>query len=376
MKITQINSQEILDSRGNPTIETKVTASNGQETLSAVASVPSGASTGDFEAYELRDGDKSRFGGKGVLQAIKNVEKVIFPVILGMDVTKQFEIDQKMLDLDGTDNKSNLGANAILSVSMAVARLGALSSDTPLYSYIAKMSENTASVPRAYFNIINGGMHAGNKIAFQEFMISPNLVNFTDNYRAAAEIYQTLKKDLTKKFGGVATLLGDEGGYAPNDFKQAGDALDIIIYAIDEAGYTGKVDIAMDIAASEFYNTKTEKYDLGFKMTSGEKDQFSLTHEKSATEMTEYYMELIEKYPIISIEDPFDQSDFRSFAILLEKVENRGVQIVADDLTVTNPKRIQKAIDSKSADALLLKINQIGTISEALKSAKLARSDG
>jgi enolase len=376
MKITQINSQEILDSRGNPTIETKVTASNGQETLSAVASVPSGASTGDFEAYELRDGDKSRFGGKGVLQAIKNVEKVIFPVILGMDVTKQFEIDQKMLDLDGTDNKSNLGANAILSVSMAVARLGALSSDTPLYSYIAKMSENTASVPRAYFNIINGGMHAGNKIAFQEFMISPNLGNFTDNYRAAAEIYQTLKKDLTKKFGGVATLLGDEGGYAPNDFKQAGDALDIIIYAIDEAGYTGKVDIAMDIAASEFYNTKTEKYDLGFKMTSGEKDQFSLTHEKSATEMTEYYMELIEKYPIISIEDPFDQSDFRSFAILLEKVENRGVQIVADDLTVTNPKRIQKAIDSKSADALLLKINQIGTISEALKSAKLARSDG
>jgi enolase len=376
MKITQINSQEILDSRGNPTIETKVTASNGQETLSAVASVPSGASTGDFEAYELRDGDKSRFGGKGVLQAIKNVEKVIFPVILGMDVTKQFEIDQKMLDLDGTDNKSNLGANAILSVSMAVTRLGALSSGTPLYSYIAKMSENTASVPRAYFNIINGGMHAGNKIAFQEFMISPNLGNFTDNYRAAAEIYQTLKKDLTKKFGGVATLLGDEGGYAPNDFKQAGDALDIIIYAIDEAGYTGKVDIAMDIAASEFYNTKTEKYDLGFKMTSGEKDQFAMNHEKSATEMMEYYMELIEKYPIISIEDPFDQSDFRSFAILLEKVENRGVQIVADDLTVTNPKRIQKAIDSKSADALLLKINQIGTISEALKSAKLARSDG
>lgn len=294
-----------------------------------------------------------------------------------MEAAKQSEIDQKMLDLDGTENKSKLGANAILAVSMAVARVAAGDLEMPLYKYISQISGKESSVPRAYFNIINGGVHAGNKIAFQEFMISPNLGNFAENYRAATEVYQTLKNILKEKFGGAATLLGDEGGFAPDDFKKADDALDTIMEAIDTAGYNGKVDIAMDVAASEFYDTENEKYNLGFKMSEEEKSQLSLLNkEKSAGEMVDYYLKLVEKYPIASIEDPFDQSDFDSFAVLLEKLENRGVQIVADDLTVTNPIRIQTAIDKKSANCLLLKINQIGTITESIAAFNLAKSDG
>jgi enolase/beta-phosphoglucomutase-like phosphatase (HAD superfamily) len=562
--------------------------------------VPSGASTGEFEAHELRDGDMQRFGGKGVLKAIENIGKIIAPELIGMDVTEQEKIDKKMLELDGTENKKNLGANAILAVSMAVCRAAAISKNLPLYKYISKISENNfekkdgkkikaivfdvdgvivdspkiknkvfrkvyldflnlteeeieripkmlnkkltlefindnlkkidleetkeflygellkaedrfnlnhtvskfiddnkdnflfftntamsedsnkrvlkkhniydkfdgifdfdngskrdnlktimkdhaldndeilfiddslgqindvkdlgtktfhfqnwdadlekevvffdfdrkktdSKISRPFFNIINGGMHAGNKIAFQEFMISPNLESFEKNYQSATEIYQILKKNLKKDFGGAATLLGDEGGFAPNDFKKAEEALDKIMIAIKDAGYENKVDIGLDVAASEFYKVKEVNceareatlgcseqstgregalgyidgnYDLGFKMENPEI--------KSSDEMIDYYLELVEKYPIISIEDPFDQGDFGSFAKLTEVLREKKVQVVADDLTVTNPKRIQKAIEQKSANTLLLKINQIGTITESIGAFNLAKSD-
>jgi enolase len=289
-------------------------------------------------------------------------------VLIGMEVNEQKRIDKKMLELDGTENKSNLGANAILGVSMAVCRTGSISENLPLYKYISKIaltSGNKQKISRAFFNIINGGMHAGNKIAFQEFMISPNLENFEENYRAASEIYQTLKGNLKKDFGGASTLLGDEGGFAPDNFKRAEEALDKIMEAISDSGYENKVDIALDVAASEFY--EDEKYNLGFKMEN--------SNIKSSEEMINYYLELVEKYPIISIEDPFDQNDFDSFAKLLERLMDKNVQIVADDLTVTNPGRIQKAIQKKSANALLLKINQIGTITESIEAFDLAKSD-
>jgi enolase len=329
--------------------------------------VPSGASTGDFEANELRDGNEKRFGGKGVLKAIENIEKIIAPEIVGMSVLEQKEIDKKMLKIDGTENKSKLGANAILAVSMAVTRLGAIASELPLYKYIQKISgnENEIALPRPFFNIINGGLHAGNKIAFQEFMISPNLGGFQENYRAGAEIYQSLKKILKKEYGGASTLLGDEGGFAPDNFYSAEEALDKIMEAVSDAGYEGKVDIALDVAASEFY--KNGKYNLGFKT---EKNDI-----KTSEELIGYYLDLIEKYPIVSIEDPFDQGDFASFAALRALAKKSNVQIVADDLTVTNPERIKKAIENKSANALLLKINQIGSITESIEAFKLAKSD-
>lgn len=363
MKIKEINAIEILDSRGNPTIECEVILEDGKK---AWASVPSGASTGEFEAYELRDGDKKRFWGKGVLKAIENIEKIIAPEIVGMEVCEQEKIDKKILELDGTENKKKLGANAILSVSMTVCRAAALSKGLPLYKYISEISGNKYYISRPFFNIINGGTHAGNKIAFQEFMISPNLENFEQNYQAASEIYQILKSNLKKDFGGVATLLGDEGGFAPDDFERAEEALDKIMAAINDAGYEGKVDIALDVAASEFY--KKGGYNLGFKMTE--------PNIKTTEEMLDYYENLVGRYPIISIEDPFDQSDFESFAKLLERLKDKKVQVVADDLTVTNPERIKRAIREKSANALLLKINQIGSITESIEAFKLARSDG
>ena len=315
---------------------------------------------------ELRDGGE-RFDGKGVLKALENIEKKIAPEILGMDVLEQEKIDQRMIDLDGTNNKSNLGANAILGVSMAVARLGAMAKKEKLFEYIANLAKTPRQdlgVSRPYFNIINGGVHAGNKIAFQEFMISPNLGSFKDNYRAGSEIYHTLQGILKDKFGGEATLLGDEGGFAPNNFEREDEALDILMQAIQEAGYEKRVDIALDVAASEFF--KDGKYNLGFKMA---KDNF-----KNTKEMIEIYQNLIDKYPIISIEDPFDQTDFKSFANLREKIEDKKVQVVGDDLTVTNPKRIQTAIKYKSCNALLLKLNQIGTVTEAIEAFNLANS--
>jgi enolase len=373
MKIKQIKAREILDSRGNPTVEVEIFGEEksffNKKEIKAWSSVPSGASTGDFEAIELRDGNKKRFHGKGVLKVIKNIEESIAPALIDMDVTAQKEIDKKMLELDGTDNKANLGANAILGISMAVARLGAMTKREKLFEYIARLAgQDSAKVEivRPFFNVINGGNHAGNKIAFQEFMISPNLGSFKENYRAGSEIYHTLQKILKARFGGAATLLGDEGGFAPNDFKRENEALDILVEAINQAGYEKRVDIALDVAASEFY--EKEGYNLGFKT--------SESNLKSTEEMIEIYKELVEKYPIISIEDPFDQTDFKGFAKLKQELSERKIQIVGDDLTVSTPSRIQTAIDTDSCNALLLKVNQIGSVTEAIKAHQLAQSAG
>jgi enolase len=380
MKIKQIKAREILDSRGNPTVEVEIFGEEkslfSKREEKAWASVPSGASTGDFEAIELRDGNKKRFHGKGMLKVVKNIDEIIAPALIGMDVTLQKEIDEKMLELDGTDNKANLGANAILGVSMAVARLGAISKRQKLFEYVAGLADREISeieIVRPFFNVINGGNHAGNKIAFQEFMVSPNLGSFKDNYRAGSEIYHTLQKILKAKFGGASTLLGDEGGFAPDDFKREKEALDVLMEAIREAGYEKRVDIALDVAASEFF--VDGNYDLGFKMVKTPSIPLQKGgHIKTTDEMIEIYKELVIEYPIISIEDPFDQTDFEAFAKLKAVLTEKKIQVVGDDLTVSTPSRIQTAIDKKSCNALLLKVNQIGSVSEAIEAHQLARS--
>ena len=374
MKIQKINAREILDSRGNPTVEVEILAEENKifgkgRSIKAWSAVPSGASTGDFEAVELRDGNQKRYKGKGVLTAIKNIKEEIAPVLEGVSVLEQKEIDQRMIELDGTKNKARLGANAILGVSMAVARLGAITHNQKLFEYIAELADvdiSKLSITRPFFNIINGGKHAGNQIAFQESMISPNLGTFAENYRAGSEIYHTLQKILKSKFGGVATLLGDEGGFAPNDFQRENEALDILVQAIAEAGYEKRVDIALDVAASEFY--QDGKYNLGFKMA---ENNF-----KTTAEMIEIYKNLIKDYPIISIEDPFDQTEFEAFAQLRAELAEEKIQIVGDDLTVSNPSRIKTAIEKKSCNALLLKLNQIGTVTEAIEAHQLAKKAG
>lgn len=381
MKIKQIKAREILDSRGNPTVEVEVFGEEkslfNKREGKAWASVPSGASTGDFEAVELRDGNKKRFHGKGVLRAIKNINETIAPTLVDMDVTAQEDIDNKMLELDGTKNKANLGANAILGVSMAIARLGAIAKNQKLFEYIAELAgrdKSDVDVVRPFFNVINGGNHAGNQIAFQEFMISPNLGSFKENYRAGSEIYHTLQKILKKKFGGASTLLGDEGGFAPDDFKREDEVLEVLMEAIREAGYEKRADIALDVAASEFY--EDGKYNLGFKMTSSSGSSFEDGMIKTTEEMIEIYKNLVEKYPIISIEDPFDQTDFKAFAKLKAELAEQKIQVVGDDLTVSTPSRIQTAIDTDSCNALLLKVNQIGSVTEAIEAHQLAKSAG
>ena len=359
--IQKIHAREILDSRGNPTIECEMTLDNG---LKAWSSVPSGASTGIHEAHELRDGG-DRLNGKGVKKAIENIHTVIMPALIGMNPVDQSIIDTKMLELDGTANKSVLGSNAILAVSMCVTRLGAYSQGKKLYQHIAELSGQTPAMVRPFFNVINGGMHAGNSLPFQEFMISPNMGSFDKNYYAAAEIYSALKKNLKTAFGGAATLLGDEGGFAPDHIENIYQVLDLLMQAITDAGYMDRVDIGLDVAASEFFEDGV--YNLGFKT--------EIENKKYVADMITMYQDICEKYPITSIEDPFDQDDFAAFAQLRELLEERGVQVVGDDLTVTSPIRIERAIDQKSCNSLLLKINQIGSISEAIEAFKLAKSD-
>jgi enolase len=370
-KIKKIKGREIIDSRGNPTVEVEIIAEENalykRKILKAWAQVPSGASTGKYEAIELRDGEKE-YNGKGVKKAIKNIDKIIFPALKNINVTKQERIDGILIGLDGTKNKSNLGANAILAVSMAIARLGAMAKNKKLYEYINSLSINDTDekfeLPRPFFNVINGGVHAGNKMPFQEFMISPNLGSFEKNYKAGVEIYQKLKEILKEKYGGLSTLLGDEGGFAPDDIDNPEDVFKILNKAVKRAGYENKVDYAIDVAASEFY--KNDNYDLGFK----EKKR----NQKSVLDMIEIYKKIVKKYPIISIEDPFNEDDFLAFAQL--KKELKKVQIVGDDLTVTNKERIQKAINNQSINALLLKLNQIGTVSEAIEASNLAKKQG
>lgn len=352
-KIKDIKAREILDSRGDPTVEVKVILESG---LEAKAAVPSGASTGSREAIELRDNEQ-RYLGKGVLKAVDNINNKIKPQLIGKDPLNQRQIDEIMLRLDGTDNKAKLGANAILAVSLAIYKLAALVKKVPFYRYIGKGKE----LPVCMMNILNGGKHGDNGLDFQEFMIIPNTNTVHKRVQMGSEIFHHLKKVL--KENKYSTNVGDEGGFAPN-LKYNTDALDYIIKAIENAGYKPKedVNIALDVAASEFY--EDGKYFLKGENKSYTTDQ-----------LLDYYKNLIEKYPIISIEDPFDENDWEGFTKITKLLGDK-IQIVGDDLFVTNKKYLQKGIDLKAGNAILIKINQIGSITETLDTIQLAKDNG
>ena len=364
LPIRDIYAREILDSRGNPTIEVEVLVG---ESIIGRASVPSGASTGQFEAVEIRDGEE-RYNGMGVENAVDHVNAVIAPEIIGMNVFAQNEIDEYMLHLDGTGNKSNLGANAILGVSMAVARAGALALEMPLFRYLG--GSNSKRMPVPMMNILNGGKHADNTVDFQEFMIMPVGAScFREALRMGAEIYHALKELLKQK--GMSTGVGDEGGFAP-DLPNAKATLELIVDAIQKAGYQeGKeVVIALDVAASELYDKKTKRY-----LFEGESKMCQENVSRSVFDMIEYYKELVEKFPIVSIEDPLDEEDWEGWEMLTNCL-GRKVQLVGDDLFVTNKSRLQKGIERKVANAILIKVNQIGTLSEAFETIELAKKSG
>ncbi|ENN72673.1 enolase [Dendroctonus ponderosae] len=365
MPIKSILARNIFDSRGNPTVEVDLVTDLGLFR----AAVPSGASTGIYEALELRDNDKSRYHGKSVQKAIDNVNKSIAPELLkaGLEVTQQTEIDEFLIKLDGTENKSKFGANAILGVSLAVCKAGAAKKGIPLYKHIAELAGNKDIIlPVPAFNVINGGSHAGNKLAMQEFMILPTgAANFTEAMRIGTEVYHHLKKVINNKFGLDATAVGDEGGFAPNILNNK-EALDLINDAIAKAGYTGKVEIGMDVAASEFY--RDGQYDLDFKNPASDKSKW-LSPEK----LQALYQDFIKDFPIVSIEDPFDQDDWNAWTSITAAT---NIQIVGDDLTVTNPKRIQTAVEKKACNCLLLKVNQIGSVTESIRAHLLAKQNG
>lgn len=365
MPITKIFARQIFDSRGNPTVEVDVTTDLGLFR----AAVPSGASTGIYEALELRDNDKTQYHGKAVTKAVNNVNNEIAAQLIAQnfEVTQQTEIDEFMLNLDGTDNKNKLGANAILGVSLAVCKAGAAKKGVPLYQHIADLAGNTNIIlPTPAFNVINGGSHAGNKLAMQEFMILPTgASSFTESMRMGTEVYHHLKAVIKKQFGLDATSVGDEGGFAPN-IQNNKEGLELIRKAIDLAGYTGKVEIGMDVAASEFF--KESKYDLDFKNPNSDPKDWI-----SSGELADLYREFIRDYPIVSIEDPFDQDDWQAWTDLTASVD---IQIVGDDLTVTNPKRIQTAVEKKACNCLLLKVNQIGSVTESIRAHNLAKANG
>jgi len=345
--VTSVRAREILDSRGNPTVEVDIVTESG---VVGSASIPSGASTGIYEAVELRDGGK-RFGGKGVTKAIETIVKTIQPKIMGMDIRHQEDIDYTMIELDGTENKSKLGGNSMLGVSIACARAAAASNGLRLYEYIDKKA-NLLPIP--FFNVINGGKHAGTQLDFQEFMIAPiGARSFREAIQMGAEVYQTLKTKLQKKYGKSSINVGDEGGFAP-PLKTPEEALDILYKAIQETDYLGEVKIGLDIASSTFY--KEGVYTVAVaKYTTGE--------------LIEYYRELIAAYPIISIEDPLQEEDYEGFA---EATRVLPIQVVGDDLFVTNPKRLAKGIEMGACNAILWKVNQIGTLTEAREAANLA----
>ena len=358
LPIRDVYAREILDSRGNPTVEVEVLAG---ENICGRASVPSGASTGQFEAVELRDGGE-RYRGLGVTTAVDNVNTRIAPEIIGMNIFQQTEIDRLMIRLDGTENKSKLGANAILGVSMAVAKAAAKALEIPLYRYLGGVSPKRMPIPM--MNILNGGKHADNTVDFQEFMIMPiGACCFKEGLRMCAEIYHTLKKILHEKH--LSTAVGDEGGFAPN-VKDAKEALALIVEAVEKAGYKLKEEIviALDVAASELYNKEFKKY-----VFEGE-DVI-----RSSEELVAYYEKLIEEFPIISIEDPMDEEDWDGWKLMTERL-GKKVQLVGDDLFVTNTKRLQKGIDMGVANAILIKVNQIGTLTEAFEAIELAKKSG
>lgn len=360
MYISNILARQILDSRGNPTIEVDVETESGHK---GRAAVPSGASTGVHEAVELRDGDKSIYLGKSVHKAIKNVNDKIFNELVGYDVREQEAIDQVMLDLDGSENKSKLGANAILAVSMAVARAGAAASKLPLYRYIGGVNAKTLPVPM--LNILNGGAHADNSIDFQEFMIMPtNAPTFSESLRMGVEVFHTLKEVLKK--AGYSTNVGDEGGFAPN-IKSNEEAIELVIQSIEKAGYKAGKDIfiAMDAASSEMWNEKEKAYIFH------KSDNKKLTSDQMAA----YWADWCQKYPIVSIEDGMAEDDWAGWKLLTEKIGDK-VQIVGDDLFVTNVKRLKQGIDTQTANSILVKVNQIGTISETIAAVRMAQNAG
>ncbi|MCU1434885.1 MAG: eno, partial [Pseudarthrobacter sp.] len=353
--IDAIHAREILDSRGNPTVEVEVLLSDGQI---GRAAVPSGASTGEHEAVELRDGDKGRYLGKGVQKAVDAVIDQIAPALIGFDATDQRSIDQAMIDLDGTPNKGKLGANAILGVSLAVANAAAASADLPLYKYLGGPNAHVLPVP--LMNILNGGSHADSDVDIQEFMIVPiGAETFSEGLRWGVEVYHNLKSVLQAK--GLSTGLGDEGGFAPN-LPSNRAALDLIQEAITNAGYTPGKDIALalDVASSEFF--KDGAYQFEGKAL-------------SATEMSAYYAELVADYPLVSIEDPLDENDWEGWKTLTDTIGDK-VQLVGDDLFVTNPSILQRGIDTKTANSLLVKVNQIGSLTETLDAVSLAQRAG
>ena len=360
MEITKIIAREILDSRGNPTVEADVYLADGSR---GRAAVPSGASTGEHEAVELRDGDKSRYLGKGTLKAVKNIEEHIAPALLGQDAELQNSIDRQMIKLDGTENKSNLGANAILAVSMAVSRASAESQQTPLYRYLGGVSASLLPVPM--MNILNGGAHADNSVDPQEFMIMPyGASKFSEGLRWGAEIFHTLKGVLKKR--GYSTSVGDEGGFAPN-LKSNVEALEVVLEAITLAGYTpgDQVGIALDPAASEFYDAKKGKY--VFKKSD--------KSEHTSEQMVEFYANWVRQYPIVSIEDGMAEDDWDGWKMITDAL-GKKIQIVGDDLFVTNVERLSKGIKLGIANSILIKLNQIGTVTETLETMKMAADAG
>lgn len=356
--IIDVHARQILDSRGNPTVEVDVTTENG---FVGRAAVPSGASTGMHEAVELRDGDKSKYLGKGVLKAVENVNTQIAEALKGIDVFEQNAIDKIMIELDGSENKGNLGANAILGVSLAVAKAAAQESRQPLYRYIGGVNANTLPIPM--MNIINGGSHSDAPIAFQEFMIMPvGASSFSEALRWGAEVFHNLKSILHDR--GLSTAVGDEGGFAPT-FEGTEDAIETILKAIEKAGYKpgDQICLALDCAASEFY--KDGQYDY----TKFEGDKGAV---RSSAEQADYLTQLAEKYPIISIEDGMEENDWDGWKLLTEKIGSK-VQLVGDDLFVTNVKRLQQGIDNETANSILVKVNQIGSLTETIDAVSLAQ---
>lgn len=369
MAIEKVHARSVYDSRGNPTVEVDVTTDKGLFR----AIVPSGASTGIHEALELRDGDKLKWLGKGVTKAVANVNDVIAPALIkaNVDVTNQKQVDDFLLSLDGTPNKSKLGANAILGVSLAVSKAGAAQKGVPLYKHYADLSgakQDGYVLPVPFMNVLNGGSHAGGALAFQEFMIVPEgAPSFSEAMRIGSEVYHELKSLAKKEYGQSAGNVGDEGGVAP-DISTPKEALDLIMLAVKNAGYEGQIGIAMDVASSEFY--KDGKYDLDFKNPNSDKSKWL-----SGPELAQLYHDLIQQYPIVSIEDPFAEDDWDAWVHFYSKVGEK-IQIVGDDLTVTNPLRIKTAIDKKAANNLLLKVNQIGSLQESIDAANLSYSAG
>ncbi len=359
--IIDVHARQILDSRGNPTVEVDVTTQNG---FVGRAAVPSGASTGVHEAVELRDGDKSVYVGKGVLKAVENVNTTIAKALEGIDVFEQNAIDKLLIELDGTENKGNLGANAILGVSLAVAKAAAQESRQPLYRYIGGVNANTLPIPM--MNIINGGSHSDAPIAFQEFMIMPvGAPSFSEALRWGTEVFHNLKKILHDR--GLSTAVGDEGGFAPT-FAGTEDALDTVLEAIRKAGYKPgeQICLALDCASSEFYKDGIYDY-TKFEGENGAK--------RNSAEQADYLAELTEKYPIISIEDGMQEDDWDGWKLLTEKIGDR-VQLVGDDLFVTNVKRLQQGIDNDTANSILVKVNQIGSLTETINAVTLAQTNG